>query len=150
MNDTGYLILNLESNNLNNDIISYGINSNKNNPFKQDILFTTNSDLISNPGLPILHISQSKFFFGNIFIFDINSILLTSDSPNIKTRFFYATDIPWINTNENYNYWISLFNSDNLQIIAQNQQIFDIYNICWKKPIGISERFDYETINRFI
>lgn len=152
MKDIGYVILDLKANQQNNQIIDYANKSQSSNCYKQDIIFSTNCDLIIAPQLPILHVSQSKFFYGNLFLFDINSVLLTSKSPNIENRYFYAQDIPWVkssNTNE-YSYWYYLFSSSNLQIIAANQQIYDIYNICWKKPIGISETFDYETIQRFL
>lgn len=149
-NDNGFIVLDLNNNSKNNDIIKYAEDSQKSNPYKQDILFTTNCELIASPKLPILHISQSKFFYGNLFVFDINSIMLTSQSPNIKNRYFYTDNIPWINNKFEYKYWLSLFDSANLQIIASNEQIYDIYNICWKKPLGISEKFDYDKISRFI
>lgn len=153
MKDVGYIILDLKANKQNNQIIDYANKSQSANCYKQDVIFSTNCDLIVAPQLPILHVSQSKFFYGNLFVFDINSILLTSQSPNIENRYFYAQDIPWAKSsdaNREYNYWYYLFNSSNLQIIAANQQIYDIYSICWKKPMGISETFDYETIQRFL
>lgn len=148
--DNGFIILNLKNNIINDDIIKYAENSQNNNSYKQDILFTTNFELINSPQLPVLHISQSKFFYGNLFLFDINSIILTSQSPNLKNRYFYADNVPWIDTKNNYNYWSSVFNSNNLEIIASNEQIYDIYTICWKKPLGISEKFNYETISRLL
>ena len=33
---------------------------------------------------------------------------------------------------------------------GEDNRLFDIYNICWKKPIGVSERFNYEEIAKFI
>jgi hypothetical protein len=150
MRDIGYIILDLKANQLNDTIIKYAEESQGNNCFKEDIIFSTNNELINSPNLPILHISQSKFFYGDLFLFDTNSISLTSESPNIENRYFYATNIPWVNNHHEYKYWVSLFHSNNLQIIASNQQIFDIYNICWKKPLGISETFNYDTISRFI
>ena len=45
---------------------------------------------------------------------------------------------------------INGFYENELEIIAKNQEIYDSYNICWKKPLCITERFEYEELKNSI
>ena len=101
--------------------------------------------------MPILHISQAKFFRGDLVLFDIPSIILTETFTNINNRYLYAQDIPWSQeASINYREWHSLYNQNNLNIIAGNSSLYDIYNICWKTPLGSVENFNYDRLSEII
>jgi hypothetical protein len=94
--------------------------------------------------------SQAKFFKGNLIVFDVASLILSKKFINLSQRFYYAHEAPWTQYSMDYKYWLDIFSSKDLNIITKNQQLYDIYDICWKKPIGISEDFSYETIKDLV
>jgi hypothetical protein len=47
-------------------------------------------------------------------------------------------------------FWQKLFNVDNIEIIANNKEIADIFEIVWKKPIAVSEEFNYEKLQHIL
>jgi len=120
-------------------------------PYDQTCIFNSNHIDLPVDDLPILHLNEMKYFFGNLFVFDIAGLILSQECPNIHNRYYYAVDAPWIdNTKAFYREWKNLFEQDNLEIIAQNKHVADIYEICWKKPILVTEEFSYDTISKII
>ena len=121
------------------------------NIYSQVCIFNSYNGKVMRHSIPVLHLNQSKFFYGNLFLFDIQSVLMTNTYPNIFNRYFYATNIPWEKNNtSNYKEWLEVFGSENLQIIAQNQHIADLFEICWKKPILIAQDFTYDQIQSIV
>jgi hypothetical protein len=114
-------------------------------------VFASYNERISTHNVPILHLNESKFFYGNLFLFDITSIVLTQNCPNIHARYWYAENIPWTeHISGSYQEWYDIFMKDNLSIIAKNKEINDIYSICWKTPVGIMEEFNHESIIKIL
>jgi hypothetical protein len=150
MNDLGLLMIKLENNQRNSRILDTAKKIYENNPYSQVCIFNSYSELIDNKNIPILHISDSKFFNGNLLVLDIPSLILSKNFPNIQNRFFYAENTPWTESYEDYSYWESIFKHPNLKIITKNQTLSDIYEICWTKPLGISENLDYDDIKHFL
>lgn len=94
----------------------------------------------SNYNIPIMHINQSKFFSGDVVVFDIISLLIANSCYKIRNIYYYAYNIPWmIDQKTDYKFWSELFDNPKVQIIAQNQQIYNIFNTVWKTPVTISE-----------
>jgi hypothetical protein len=144
--DLGIVCIKLENTITSNSILKTAKSLIDNNPYNQICIFNSYSEVIDNCSVPILHLSQAKFFKGNLIIFDIPSLILSKSFINVSNRFYYAHEAPWTQHVMSFKYWSDIFNSENLSIIAKNQKLYDIYDICWKKPIGISEDFSYETI----
>jgi hypothetical protein len=149
--DYGFMMLKLEDNPV-IDKILYNIEAiSKNKPYNQVCIFNSSNDKINSHNVPIFHLNQSKFFFGNLFLFDIQSAIISKSYPNIYKRYFYAATVPWEkNLVADHREWSDIFNAENIEIIAQNQYIADIYEICWKKPILIAEDFTYEKIKSIL
>jgi hypothetical protein len=123
----------------------------KDKPYSQVCVFNSFNQRTNSMNVPVLHLNQAKFFYGNLFLFDVQSAIITRSFPNLYKRYYYARDIPWEkNSLGNYKEWKEIFNHDNIEIIAQNKHIFDIYEICWKKPIMIAEDFTYENIKKVL
>lgn len=149
--DLGVILLTADNSNTQDIIFDCITNIINNNPYKQVCVFNSANNRILNSQVPILHLNQAKFFHGNLIIFDTLSLLFAKNFPNIKNILFYATDIFWNGGSyARYLEIASLFETKNLEFIVSNQSLFDIYNMCWKKPIGISKDFNYETIKNFI
>lgn len=149
--DTGFVISQLTNDKTYDIILSSIEKFIQNNPFDQIVIFNSFTDRIDTKNIPILHLSHAQFFYGNLVLFDLLSVLLSNNFPNINKRYLYATDIPWYNAPSTpYSEWIKLYSSNNLNIITPNRQLFDIYQLMWKKPIGIAENFDYEQLQNIL
>jgi hypothetical protein len=144
--DLGMMCIKLENTTTSKSILKTAKSLIDNNPYTQICIFNSYSEVVDNNSVPLLHLSQAKFFDGNLIVFDIPSLILSKNFINVSNRFYYAHETPWTQHIMSFKYWSDIFNSENLEIIAKSQQIYDIYDICWKKPIGVSEDFSYETI----
>ena len=149
-NDIGFVILNLEENTLHHSILYTIRQIIDSNPYKNICIFNHECSKIDIMNIPLLHLKQAKFFNGDLFVFDTISLMLAEQFPNINNTYYYAATIPWQNKTYEYTGWRRMFLQDRLNIICQNQKIYDIYNICWREPIGIAEKFTYEQIHKLI
>jgi hypothetical protein len=151
MTDIGFVLLKMNNDKIYDDILQTVKEFENNYPNNQMVIFNSYSEKINTYNLPILHLNQSQFLKGTLIIFDLPSIIVTNKFPNINRRILFANNIPWQNnTQTTYSEWISLYNQDNLDIITSSKELYDIYNICWKEPLGICEGFKYENVKKFI
>jgi hypothetical protein len=148
--DLGVMCIKLENTTTSDSILKTTKSLIDNNPYAQICVFNSYSDVVNNHSVPLLHLSQAKFFAGNLIVFDIPSLILSKNFINVSNRFYYAHETPWTQHVMPFKYWSDIFDSENLSIIAKSQQIYDIYDMCWKKPVGISEDFSYETIKNLL
>jgi hypothetical protein len=147
----GLILIKLQNADIYNSIVDTTQKLIDNNPYNNICIFNSFCDKIDIKNIPILHLSHARFFQGDLIIFDIASLLLTKNFTNIKNRYFYAYNIPWIDDpSVLFHQWKSLFDHNNISIITKNQELFDIYELCWKKPIGITETFNYEELEQII
>lgn len=148
--DVGFILPVLENNNFIIEIcrtILSLIDANKKTEF---CIFNSYSELAGLNGVPILPISHAKYFKGDLFVFDISSLLIVKNFPSVNNIYYYAIDIAWTSSYSHYSEWEKIFSKNNIKIIANNKHIHDIYNIAWDNSIGISERFEYEEIKEFL
>lgn len=149
--DVGFLLIKLDNDPIYDSILQTIKEFENNNPYHQTIIFNSHCARINTYNLPILHLSQAQLFYGSLVIFDLQSIILTKNFPNLTKRVLYANSAPWEKAPQShYKEWNSLYNQPSLDIVTSTQHLYNIYNICWKKPIGISEAFSYETFSKFV
>jgi hypothetical protein len=149
--DIGFVSLKLTNTSFYENLLQTARQFIDNKPYDQIVVFNSFCDKIDTHSVPILHLNHAKFFNGNLILFDLASVLLTQSFTNIKKRFLYTKDTPWATSpTTKYTEWLKLYGSSNLDIIVPNHQLYDIYSICWKQPVGISENFHYEEIKNFI
>lgn len=123
-------------------------NSIYNTDKKYNLVFFNSYNGSSNHAIPVLHLNQAKYFFGDIFVFDIISLFISSHFPNLKNLYYYANATPWLDDmNIGFNFWNKIFNNSKLQLITDNNN-YHIYEKLWKKPLLSTERFDHETIQQ--
>jgi hypothetical protein len=147
----GFILIKLQNNQTHDKILQTIKQIEQDNVYGQTIIFNSYSERIDSYNLPILHLSQAQFFKGSLVIFDLASILLTQKFPNIEKRLMYTNSVPWTVSSTNlYSEWRSLYLQDNLDFIVDSQATYDIYNMCWKKPLGIVEGFEYEKIKEHV
>lgn len=104
-------------------------------------------------GIPILPITECRFFYGVLTVFDIESLTICKNFPNIKKIYYYMTDVPWKrNSHINYFDLRNLYQENtNISVITKTLNLYNIYNNCWsKKPLGIMEELNYENFKRLI
>jgi len=149
--DIGFIMLKIDNNPTSNIIMKNISQFIVDNPYKQIVVFNSVNNRICNENVPILHLNQAKFFTGNIFIFDTMSLLFARNFTNIDTIFMYASNVFW--SKNSYSKYLgieSLFSLKNLEFIVPNQELYDIYEMCWKKPLGICENFNYESLKTML
>lgn len=82
----------------------------------------------------VLHCNQSKYFYGALFAFDIDSVSIIRSFPAPKKKIFVTSEIFW--KNKTYPAKISQdLILDDIDIMTYDSKIYDIYDICFKKPI---------------
>jgi hypothetical protein len=98
--------------------------------------------------MPILHLSHAKFFSGNILVTNLPSLELSLSFVNVQKILFWTSNLPWAGTSQHYKYWEKIFLDDRVSVIAYNTYINDLYSLCYKNPIIVSERLNYEEIQK--
>ena len=150
-NKLGILSIKLQNQPLDINIIKLVEDISNTCPDKEICIFNSYCNIALPNKVPVLHLVHAKFFYGDLIITDMVSALMSQKFPNIQNIYFYSNTIPWINQqNTMYSQWDDLINSDKIKIIASNQQIYDIFTICYKQPIGISENLKYEELDQLI
>jgi len=149
--DIGFLIIQMNNDPVYDRMLQSIKQFEHSRPCQQTVIFNSMNETINTYNLPILHLSHAEFFTGSLVIFDLPSVIMTKNFPNLKQRILYTTHAHWVNnTQTRYSEWQSLYEQPNLDIITSSQFLYDLYSICWKKPLGISERFSYEELCKFI
>lgn len=98
----------------------------------------------------VLHCNQARYFYGTMFVFDIDSVSVTKEFPAPKHKIFVAPDIFWQNKMTPSSAWTSLLPED-MHIITHDQRIYDLYSICFKKPLlNMSNGLSKEEVNNVI
>lgn len=146
--DLGIIVRNLLNDEKSSELILLAKNYFDNNPYNQVCFFNCVSDNISNRSIPILHLSQAKFFYGNLLVTHIKDLNLCCDFPNISKILFATSSAPWESEVRSYKDWEKLFYNEKVNIIAQNQRTYDLFKLCYKEPLTVKERLDYETIQK--
>lgn len=101
----------------------------------------------NNKKFPIIHLNQAKYFNGVLVVFDIKSVMITKTFIAPKKQILYVDDIEWKNDHTiPVLFWQSIYVNPDISVIAKNQEIFDLLEICWSKPEGIMENINHKEI----
>lgn len=149
-NDLGFFALTLENTLLHENICKLISSYIENNKDRQIVLFNQYSEKINTYNIPMLPISYSKYYNGDLVVFDIGSLLLAINSIKAKNIYFYAHNIPWQLSYNNYADWKSIFDHKKLKVITENKHLYDIYNLVWNNSLGICEEIVYEKFCKLI
>lgn len=149
-NSLGFMLINIENNEMYDSIlknIRYLID---NNPYSNIVIFSSNCDKITTYNIPIFHLSHAKFFDGDLWLFDLLGVIISQNFTNINKKILYCNDIPWIkNRSSLHTEWVRMYNGD-LDFVTTNKYLYDIYDMCWKQPLDIMESFNYEKIQNIL
>jgi hypothetical protein len=117
------------------------------------VVFSTTPDaIITNNKYYMLHITHAKFFKGALFMFDNKSRLLTQTFKTPSKQIIYVQDIPWgkANQQDHYSQWERLYNTQDVEFIANSEDTSEILDICWKKPLSVMPTVTAKDINDVI
>lgn len=149
--DIGFILIKLLNNQLYNSILTTIAEFIQNRPYNQNLVFNSYCESLNTMNIPILHLQQAQFFDGTLVLFDLPSVLLSNKFPNVRRRFLLTAEAHWTHTtNAPFKQWQSIYNQNNLDIIVNSPILYDIYNICWKRPIATVEDFTYEQLQQYI
>ena len=137
---------------LQNQILSSINNFCLSNPYYNVVVFNNQFNKVDvNHKYYMLHIQQAKYFDGILFIFDIKSAMLTQSFPSPKKQIFYVSESDWSkNTTIPYGFWYNIYMKENIEIITDNPTTYDLFEICWKKPLKLISEINAEEFKNVI
>lgn len=148
-NNIGFIFLHIDQNQ-SIDIINNIKKISKITKDKKLVIFNSynNSDIYN---IPIMHINQCKFFEGDLFVFDVLGLMLAVSCYKVKNIYYYAYNTPWtMDSNTDFSFWSGIIEDERVKIIAQNQNIYNVYKKIWKTPLSIVGEFSSEELIRAI
>jgi hypothetical protein len=116
------------------------------------VLFNSSYGIINNNIVKyaILHCNQAKYFYGKLFLFDIDSVSIANTFPGPSKKIFIASDIFWENKSMPASVLSNLV-SDDIDILTYDKTTYDLYDICLKTPIHNFENgLNNESIKKVI
>lgn len=151
MNNIGFFITNIKQEShqhILQEINKYA----EDNPYDNVIVFNNTFDTINNNNkYYTIHISYAKYFDGVLFVFNSTDASVTSNFPGPKKQIFVTDSIYWQQQKHiPYILWKNIFMNPDLGIVVQSPEHETIYNMCWKKPLCISNEFNMETIKNVL
>lgn len=100
------------------------------------ILFNSQYDFIDHDPrkYSVLHCNQSKYFYGMLFAFDIDSVSIIHSFPAPSKKVFVTSEIFWQNKTYPAKMSQDLIMND-IDVVTYDQKAYDLYDICFKKPV---------------
>lgn len=96
---------------------------------------------------PVFQPLRAYHFEGTLVSTDMSTTEMLSKLILPKRKYFYVRSLEWtLLENYNHNYLKSIYQNDNIELIAANEEIFEVLKKLFKEPIGISENLDIEEI----
>ena len=151
--DIGFYVLDIEPNNtFQNQILSSINDLCKLRPYDNIVLFNNQfNKLDNNHKYYILHIQQAKYFDGILFVFDTKSAMLTQTFPCPKKQILYITEPEWSkNPSLPYGFWYNIYMKEQNSLIANSQEMYDLLDICWKKPVSLMSSINSKDLDNVI
>jgi hypothetical protein len=100
-------------------------------------LFTTKYDLlIPNKCFCVLPIYEAKYSYGTVVVWDLLSLELVLDFPNLESIVYLQDSTPpWAgNASVPYSNWSHFFDSPKVQVITDNPETAEIFALTWHRP----------------
>jgi hypothetical protein len=146
--DIGFYAIDMDYSEKNNDIVKAMNDIVENDIYSNVILFNnTYNRADGNKKFPIINFNQAKYFKGILISFDLRSAAITRTFPSPIKQFFVVDELPWINnTKAPVSFWNSIYNNQYIDLIVNNQENFDLLEICWKKPVKVLEKIEAKGI----
>lgn len=149
----GFYLLDISNNNQKHQQILKSINALcESRPFDNIILFNNQFNTVDlDHKYYILHINQAKYFKGILFVFDIKSAMLTRTFPAPNKQVLLVDTMEWTEKRDiPYKFWYDIYANNNFELIAENKDMFDLCELCWKKPVSVVMNFQPKDIENVL
>lgn len=141
-NKVGFIVDELSSSQLSYSIIS-NINKREKRHDEDFVVFFENSSpVVKEPHFSIMGVHELWNFYGTGIATSVSTCFSLAESAAPTKKFFYVWDLEWHRNNNNeYNYDIEAFLSDDIQLIARSEDHAKaITNYCNRDVCGV---FDF-------
>ena len=96
---------------------------------------------------PVFQPLRAYHFEGTLISTDMSTTEMLSKLILPKNKYFYVRSLEWtLLENCDYNYLKSIYQNDDIKLVAENEEIFEVLKKLFKEPVGISESLDLEEI----
>lgn len=151
--DIGFYLLNVDANNTDHQKILKSINDLcELRPYDNIVVFNNKFNSVDmNHKYYILHISQAKYFKGYLFVFDMKSAMITQQFPAPKKQIMFIDENQWASKADvPYVFWKKIYLNQEFDFVTKNKELFDVFELCWKKPLAIVNDYDHRGINEIL
>lgn len=151
--DIGFYLLDIEATNKKHKTILESINSLCDlRPYDNIVLFNNKMNNVDlDHKYYVLHMSQAKYFKGYLFLFDMRSSMVTQQFPAPKKQIMFIDNNDWSSKADvPYVFWEKTYLNDNFEFVANNKELYDIFELCWKKPLSIINDYNYRGIDEIL
>lgn len=151
--DIGFYLLDIEATNKKHKTILESINSLCDlRPYDNIVLFNNKMNNVDlDHKYYVLHMSQAKYFKGYLFLFDMRSSMVTQQFPAPKKQIMFIDNNDWSSkTDIPYVFWEKTYLNDNFEFVANNKELYDIFDLCWKKPLSIINDYNHRGIDEIL
>lgn len=151
--DIGFYLLDVDANNDSHQKILKSINDLcELRPYDNIVIFNNKFNTVDlNHKYYILHISQAKYFKGCLFVFDMKSAMITQQFPAPKKQIMFIDENQWASKADvPYAFWQKIYLNQEFEFVTKNKELFDIFELCWKKPLAIVNDYDHRGINEIL
>jgi hypothetical protein len=149
-NDIGFIIPNLYNDDQSNalcEIISSLISQNKKYQF---CIFNQYNELIDTKNVPLMPVSHSRYFPGDLVILDFPSLVMAGNFPTTKNIYYFTNSMPWSTSFNSYESWKKIFCNDKLKVFTNSDDITSIYNMLWNIKAQTIQEINYVTISSIL
>lgn len=147
--DIGFYLPNINSSNLHEVILNTINNLCKFKPNDNIVIFNNYFHYLhDNKKYYVLSANHAKYFKGVLFVFNTQDALLTQTFPSPQKQILYLTKPEWSeDPRMPYTLWYNIYMSDTFELLAANDDLYDMIDICWKTPMKKIQNFDYKDID---
>lgn len=89
-------------------------------------------------------------FDGPVIATNLNTMHTLLSCPKPTSKYFYIWDLEWMHHQYDYEFLLSIYCNDQVELIARSEEHAKVIENCWKKPIDILEDFNYEKLTSII
>lgn len=150
-NDIGFIISNSHTYSRLEELFSYLHRYSLGNQY---VCFSYNNNIISNKlHIPILPITEAKFWNGKMFVFNLEAVDIVKNFTNVSDIFYYIDRDEWSDyIHLNYFDLKGVYEENTkIKVIASNHDIYHKYQKCWNKnPITIMDTLSYENFKNTV
>lgn len=101
-------------------------------------IFTTNCSVVTQAQkrLTILPIYEAKYYKGKALVFDLMTLELCCEFPNLEKILYYQNEtLPWTVFRQNqYSFWNNFFDNPKIEVFTTNKEVYNVLSLLWKPP----------------